>query len=66
VEKKEGNRRLVSEGREGNSVAPMMELSDGFMEQVEVIAKELRSINGGIWALVEGVGKLTEVLGRRK
>jgi hypothetical protein len=62
VEKKEGNRRLVSEGREGNSAAPMMELSDGFMEQVEAIVKELRSISGGIWALVEGVGKLTEVM----
>jgi hypothetical protein len=62
VEKKEGSQRLVSEGREGNLVAPMMELSDGFMEQVEAIAKELRSISGGIWALVEGVGKLTEVM----
>jgi hypothetical protein len=41
--------------------APMMELSDGFMEQVEAIAKELRNIGGGIWALVEGIGKLTEV-----
>jgi hypothetical protein len=58
-EKKEGKKRMVSE--EG-SVAPMMELSDGFMEQVEAIAKELRSISGGIWALVEGVGKLMEAM----
>jgi hypothetical protein len=58
-EKKE---RMVSEGLEEGSMAPMMELSDGFMEQVEAIAKELRSISGGIWALVEGVGKLMEVM----
>jgi hypothetical protein len=62
VEKKEGKRRLVSERREENSAAPMMELSDGFMEQVEAIAKELRNISGGIWALVEGIGRLTEVV----
>jgi hypothetical protein len=32
------------------------------MEQVEAIVKELRRISGGILALVEGVGKLTEVV----
>jgi hypothetical protein len=53
---------LVLEGREENSAAPMMELSDGFMEQVEAIAKELRNIGGEIWVLVEGIGKLTEVV----
>jgi hypothetical protein len=31
-EKKEGKKRMVSEGLEEGSVAPMMELSDGFME----------------------------------
>jgi hypothetical protein len=62
VEKKEGKWRLVSEGREKNSAAPMMELSDGFMEQVEAIAKELRNIGRGIWVLVEGIGKLMEVV----
>jgi hypothetical protein len=61
-EKKEGKKKMVSEGLEEGSVAPMMELSDRFMEQMEAIAKELRSISGGIWALVEGVGKLTEVM----
>jgi hypothetical protein len=50
------------EGREENLAAPMMELSDGFMEQVEAIVKELKNISGGIWALVEGIGRLTEVL----
>jgi hypothetical protein len=62
VERKEGKRRLVLEGGQENPAAPMMELSDGFMEQVEAIAKELRNISGGIWALVEGVGKLTEAM----
>jgi hypothetical protein len=58
-EKKEGKKRMMSEGLEEGSVAPL-ELSDGVMEQVEAMAKELRNISGGIWALVEGVGKLTE------
>jgi hypothetical protein len=49
------------EGLEEGSVAPL-ELSDGVMEQVEVMAKELRRISGGLLALVEGVGKLTEVV----
>jgi hypothetical protein len=60
-EKKEGKKRMVSEGLEEGSVAPL-ELSDGVMEQIEAMAKELRNISGGIWALVEGVGKLTEVV----
>jgi hypothetical protein len=43
-------------------MAPMMELTDGFMKQMEAMEKELRRIGGGIWALVKGVGKLTEVM----
>jgi hypothetical protein len=62
IEKKEGKRRLISERGEENSAAPMMELSDGFMEQVEAIVKELRNISGGIWVLVEGIGRLMEVV----
>jgi hypothetical protein len=67
-EKKEGKKRMVSEGLEEGSVAPL-ELSDGVMEQVEAMAKELRRISGGLLGLVEGVGKLTEVvvgLGKKK
>jgi hypothetical protein len=67
-EKKEGKRRMMSEGLKEGSVAPL-EFSDGVMEQVEVMAKELRKISGGLLALVEGVGKLTEVvtgLGKKK
>jgi hypothetical protein len=60
-EKKEGKRRLMSEGLEEGSVAPL-ELSDGVMEQVEAMAKELRRISGGLLALVEGVGKLTKAV----
>jgi hypothetical protein len=60
-EKKEGKRRMLSEGLEEGSVAPL-ELSDGVMEQVEAMAKELRRISGGIQVLVKGVGKLTEVV----
>jgi hypothetical protein len=39
-----------------------LELSDRVMEQVEAMAKELRKISGELLALVEGVGKLTEVV----
>jgi hypothetical protein len=62
IEKKEGKQRLVSEGGEENSAAPMMELLDGFMEQMEAMAKELKNISGGIWVLVEGIRRLTEVV----
>jgi hypothetical protein len=60
-EKKEGKRRMLLEGLEEGSVA-LLELSDGVMEQVEAMAKELRRISAGILALVEGVRKLTEVV----
>jgi hypothetical protein len=60
-EKKEGKKRMMSEGLEEGSVAPL-ELFDGVMEQVEAMAKELRKISGGLLALVEGVGKLTEAV----
>jgi hypothetical protein len=66
LEKKEGKRRMLSEGLQEGSVA-LLELSDGVMEQVEAMAKELRRISGGIEALVEVVGRLMElVMGLRK
>jgi hypothetical protein len=61
LEKKEGKRRMLSEGLEEGSVAPF-ELLDGVMEQVEAMAKELRRISGGIKVLAEVVGRLTEVV----
>jgi hypothetical protein len=60
-EKKEGKKRMLLEGLEEGSVPPL-ELSDGVMEQVEAMAKELRRISGGIEALVEVVGRLMEVV----
>jgi Mg-chelatase subunit ChlI len=68
VEKKKGKKRLVSEGVEEGLVA-LLELLDGAMKQVEMMAKELRKINGGIKVLVEGISRLTEVvegLGRKE
>jgi Mg-chelatase subunit ChlI len=61
LEKKEGKKRILSEGLEEGLVAPL-ELSDRVMEQVEAMAKELRKISGGLLVLVEGVGKLTKVV----
>jgi hypothetical protein len=58
---KEGKRRMLLEGLEEGSVA-LLKLSDGVMEQVEAMAKELRRISRGIEALVEVVGRLTEVV----
>jgi hypothetical protein len=64
-EKKERKRRMLSEGIEEGSVAPL-ELFDGVMEQVEAMAKELRRISGGIEALVEVVRRLTMGLGKKE
>jgi hypothetical protein len=64
---KKTEQRVMEDVEEG-SVAPL-KLSDRVMEQVEAMEKELRKISGGIWALVEGVGRLTEVveeLGRKE
>jgi hypothetical protein len=60
-EKKEGKKRMLSEGLEEGSVASL-EFLDRVMEQVEAMAKELRNISGGLLALVEGVGKLMEAV----
>jgi hypothetical protein len=51
-ERKEGKRKMLSEGIEEESIA-LLELSDGVMEQVEAMVKELRRISGGIQALVK-------------
>jgi hypothetical protein len=53
--------RTVMEDVEDKLVASL-ELSNGVMEQVEVMAKELGNINQGMWALVAGIRKLTEVV----
>jgi hypothetical protein len=43
--------KIYTEEAKDGLVAPL-ELSDGVMEQVEAMAKELRKISGGIWALM--------------
>jgi hypothetical protein len=60
-EKKEEKKRVMLEGLEEGSVAPL-EFSDGVMEQVKAMAKGLRNISGGIWALVEGIRRLMEAV----
>jgi hypothetical protein len=45
-------------------LAPLVELSDGFMEQIEAMGRKMGETNDGIWVLVRGVGRLTEVVGR--
>jgi hypothetical protein len=54
-------KRRVTEDADEGPIA-LLELFDGVMEQVEMMAKKLRRISRGIWALVEGIGKLTEVV----
>jgi hypothetical protein len=61
LEKKKGKRRMLLEGLEEGSIAPL-KLLDGVIEQVKAMAKELRRITGGIQVLVEVVGRLTEVV----
>jgi hypothetical protein len=58
-------KRRVMEDVDKGLIAPL-ELSDRVMEQVEVMVKELQKISGGIWALVEGVGRLMEVVVEKK
>jgi hypothetical protein len=52
--------RVMEDADEG-PIAPL-KLSDRVMEQVKAMAKELRRTSGGIWALVEKIGKLMEVV----
>jgi hypothetical protein len=59
-ERKAEQKVIMEDVEEGLVVS--LELSDGVMEQVEIIAKELGNINRGIWVLVAGVGKLMEVM----
>jgi hypothetical protein len=64
--RKEGKKRMVLEA-DSESVAPsFVELSDGFMEQMELAVGSLSRINEGIWALVNGVKELVEVMGKKE
>jgi hypothetical protein len=66
TERKEEKRRMVSEVDSENIATPFMELSDGFMEQMELAVGNLGRINEGIWALVDGVKDLVEVMKRKE
>jgi hypothetical protein len=57
---KRAERRVTKDADEGPIA--LLELSDGVIKQVEVMAKELRRLSEGIWALVEGIRKLMEVV----
>jgi hypothetical protein len=66
MERKEEKRRMVSEVDSENVATPFVELSDGFMEQMELVVRNLGRINEGIWALVDGVKDLVEVMKRKE
>jgi hypothetical protein len=66
VEKKEEKNRMVSEVDSENIAGPFVELSDGFMEQMELAVRNLGRINEEIWALVDGVKDLVEVMKRKE
>jgi hypothetical protein len=57
---------MVSEVDLENVAAYFVELSDSFMEQMEVAVRNLGRINEGIWALVDGVKDLVEVMKRKE
>jgi hypothetical protein len=54
TEKKEEKKRMVSEVDSENIAVPLVELSDSFMEQMELAVRSLGKISEGIWALVMG------------
>jgi hypothetical protein len=66
MEKKEEKKRMVSKVDSENVAAPFGELSDGFMEQMELAVRSLGRISEGIWALVDGVKDLVEVMKRKE
>jgi hypothetical protein len=57
---------MVSEVDLENVATPFVELLDGFMEQMELAVGNLGRINEGIWALVDGVKDLVEVMKRKE
>jgi hypothetical protein len=66
MEKKEEKKRMVLEVDSESIAAPFVELSDGFMEQMELAVGSLGRINEGIWALVDGVKDLVEVMKKKE
>jgi hypothetical protein len=66
VERKEGKKRMASEVDSENVAALFVELSDGFMEQMELAVSSLNRINEGIWALVDGIKDLVEAMRKKE
>jgi hypothetical protein len=66
MEKKEEMKRMASEVDLENIATPFVELSDGFIEQMELAVRSFGRISEGIWALVDGVKDLVEVIKRKK
>jgi hypothetical protein len=66
MEKKEEKRRMALEVDSENVATPFVELSDGFMEQMELVVGSLGRISEEIWALVDGVKDLVEVRKRKE
>jgi hypothetical protein len=66
AEKKEKKKRMVSDVDSENVAALFVELSDGFMEQMELAVRNLGRINEGILVLVDGVKDLVEVMKRKE
>jgi hypothetical protein len=66
MEKKEEKKRMALEVDLENVAAPFVELSDGFIEQMELVVGSLGRINEGIWVLVDGVKDLVEVMKKKE
>jgi hypothetical protein len=66
VEKKKEKKRMASEIDLENTAAPLVELSDRFMEEMELAVGNLSRINKVIWTLVGGVKDLVEVMRRKE
>jgi hypothetical protein len=66
VERKEGKKKMASEVHSENVAASFVELSDRFMEQMELAVGSLSKINEGIWALVDGVKDLVEAMRKKE
>jgi hypothetical protein len=66
VERKKEKKRMALEVDSENVAAPFVELSDGFIEQMELAVGSLSRINEGIWALVDGVKKLVEAMKKKE
>jgi hypothetical protein len=64
--KEGGEERMALEVDSESIAAPFVELSDGFIEQMELAVGNLGRINEGIWALVDGVKDLVEVMRKKE